>query len=188
MKKFIAVIFALIFVFSFAACNKYGTTADTSTKDEVASTEAATQPTTENKSEGITEVATDHITELPIEGTVAAWYYENKDEVDKYCAENSVTGDGYALKLVITAEANTLVTTVYMSGMAESDKEESVLGAADDQANWNKKTAAEKAEILESYPEIFEKQGIPGMPVPEAVKTVLCDEKGEIVASTLYTK
>lgn len=190
MKKFTAIALIVIFMCSFAACANYESDADTtttsaSTSDEVATqnSDSASAPATDN-----TETPTDRITETPIEGTVAAWYYENKGAVDRYCVENSITAENYYLKLSISAEANTLIVTVKMSGMSEEDKQNSASGAAMDQAEWDNKTDAEKTTELASYPETFAEAGIADMPVPEGVKTILCDENDKVVAYTFFAK
>ena len=190
MKRFVALAFIFVLVCSFAACSEQSTVTNTNTTSFATSDEgtiaAQTTPSTQAPTVNNTETPTDRITETPIKGTVAAWYYENKGEVDKYCAENSIITEDYYVKLQVSAEVNTLIFNITMSGMAEAEKQSSKEGAQLDQENWDKQTDEQKAEVLAGYSEDFAQSGIPGMPTPEAVKTVLYDEKGEVVAYTLY--
>ena len=122
--------------------------------------------------------------ETPVASNVQEWFELNKKAIDAYCKDFSTDTD----TVVLSAEDNTFIFSLYCKTLTEEERQEAQQGAVNDQEKWNAKPAQEKQEYLDNYVKTLEGNGFGGMPVPEMLVTRVYDENNELVASTYFGK
>ncbi len=178
MKKVLAILFALVIVLSFAACGK-----DNNSENKTKATAAQGTPDMKNTEVEIEIVTDDPSAEIDITGTVEEWVANNQELVDQIAASASTTEDGMTLTMVISAEINALYMTGVISGeYTDEDVAEAEAEAQAQQAEWDALSAEDKELALQDM--ILEET----MPVPDSVYTIICDEEGNVIAYTVYSK
>jgi len=191
MKRLIAILCVMLLVFSLAACGNDDdkketkkTTAAVTTEAEGTSAAATDSDAVDVIITGAPETSTqapDAV--VPTDGTVEAWIAANQELIDTMCAAQSSTEEGITFTMSITAEGNDLYLIGTISGdVTDEFIEEAVTGADEEQEYFNSLTAEERAEELTGY--VFDET----MPVPDSVTTILCDEAGDVLASSLLEK
>ena len=198
MKKVLAIMFALMLMFSFAACGKDSKDSASTTTVAPAATNGA-QVVTPTQAQVVTPTQAQVVTPTqaqvvtPATGTLEAWVAANQTALNSYLNEQMTSEfvdeiGATSATATVSATGNKLNITVTVFGLELTDDMLADLAMAQEEMNAEiaAMTAEEKAEEMANFPEAMAEIGLTGAPTPEGMAMYMFTDAGVLLYNVEY--